>query len=182
MKLLFVKSNQIGSKLIRAGLQEDSSHFAVCFDDQAKGSGIVFESNAKGAVLSWFGHFKKTHYLVHALSFKEPMSLEAEEEIYRSMLVQYSGQGYDWRALGYWILQVIGNRVLGLPIAKQNVWQQAGYNLCTGLAGGIPCIAGWAKENGVDLEMIGPTSLYLRLLRSGHFDDERIWCAIQNQP
>lgn len=182
MKLLFVRSQLLGSRLIRWGLEEECSYFAICFDDQAKGSGIVFESKASGAELSWFGHFKKTHYLIHALSFNEPMDLEAEESIYQSILAQYSGQGYDWRALGYWVLQVIGHRLLKLPISRQNAWQQAGYNLCTGLAAGVPWIAGWAQESFIDLEMIGPESLYQRLLSTGQFNDERIWCALQNQP
>jgi len=182
VKLLFVKSNKIGSRLIRWTLKEDCSHFAVCFDDEANGSGIAFESIPSGAKLSWFGAFRRTHTLVHALSFKTPMPLRDEEDIYLGMLSQYSNQGYDFRALAFWIFAAIAWRVFGISLPNKNPWAVAGFNLCTGLAGGVKWIDQWAKASKIDLEMIGPQDLYSRLLRTGYFVDEADWCEVQNTP
>lgn len=182
MKFLFVKSNKWGSRLIRWALRDESSHFAVCFDEQAKGSGIVFHSVGSGAVLEWFGAFRKTHTLVSALSFKAPLILSDEESIYQGMLAEYSGEGYDFKAVLFWAWRALLLRFFGKPLPAKNYWAAAGYNLCTGLAGGLKWVEQWANDNRVDLEMIGPGDLYRRLLATGYFVDEKEWCALQNSP
>lgn len=182
MKLLFVKSGRPGSRIIQWALKEDCSHFAVCFDEEANGSGIAFHSISSGATLEWFGLFRKTHTIVHALSFKTPLSLPEEEAVYQSMLAQYSGQGYDYKALAFWTWRGALWRFFGRSLPAKNDWAVNGYNLCTGLAGGIEWVRSWAEANGIDLEMIGPEDLYSRLKATGNFKDEADWCALQASP
>jgi len=180
MKLIFATSDLAGSKLIRWTLGEDCSHMAVCFDDRANGSGIVFESIAGGAKLLWFGEFKKHRRVIHALSFKDTLTLEEEEAIYQGMLARYSGQSYDWAAMAFWVWHgLILWRIFGKSLPKKNAWAKSGYNLCTGLAAGVPWVDAWAKKYSIDLEMVGPQQLYRALLASGHFQDEQPWCDAQ---
>lgn len=184
MKLLFVSSKLIGSRLIRWALKDDCSHFAVCFDEkerlETRGSGIVFHSEASGAKLEWFGEFRKTHHIVSALSFKTPVTALDEESIYQGMLETYSGQGYDFKALAFWIWRGALWRAFGVPLPAKNRWAVNGYSLCTGLAGGVKWIRAWAKDRGIDLEMIGPGELHRRLESTGYFVEERDWCYLQN--
>lgn len=181
MKLLFVRSNQIGSKIIRWTLRERASHFAICFDEEAHGSGIAFESAVFGTRLVWFQEFRKTHHIVYALSFKAHLPLQDEEDIYLSTLEQYSGQGYDYGALLFWMWRgLILWRIFGIPIPVKNLWAQKGFQLCTGLAGALKWIRCWAEEKSIDLEMISPEQLYMHLLQTGYFNDEREWVEIQN--
>jgi hypothetical protein len=169
VKLLFVKSSKPASKLIQWGLKSDCSHFAVCFDEQANGSGIVFHSVLGGATLEWFGLFKKQYDVVHALEFKTRLTLADEEDIYQGMLSQYSGQSYDYFAFMYWFYVALKWRVFGKPIPLKNSWAKAGFNLCTGLAAGVKWINQWAQENNIDLEMIAPHDLHEKLLATGYF-------------
>ena len=180
MKLLFVTSNRPASRLIRWGLKSDCSHFAVCFDEQAKGSGIVFHSAFGGATLEWFGTFKQHNHLVHALQFKSPMNLQDEESVYQGMLSTYSGQGYDRWAFGFWFIRAAMRRFFGMALPPKNSWAKAGFNLCTGMAAGIKWIKVWADENKIDLEMIAPHDLKDRLVATGYFYDDRVWCDLQN--
>ena len=180
MKLLFVKSEKFGSRLIRWGLRSDCSHFAVCFDEEKKGGGIVFHSSARGATLEWFGLFKQHYEISHALSFKTKRTLLEEEEIYLGLLSKYSGEGYDYKALLFWFFRAVLWRFFRVPLPKENSWAVNGYNLCTGLASGIPWVKLWAEGNDVDLEMIPPHELYIRLLASGYFKSEGHWCDLVN--
>ena len=182
MKLLFVTSNKIGSRLIRWGLNSDCSHFAVCFDEQARGSGIIFHSILTGCFLEWFMAFKKTHQIIHALSFKENLSLKDEEEIYRGMLSEYADHGYDRWAFAYWCYNIIKQKLFGhkCRLPDKNAWQRSGYSLCTQLASGVPWIKRWAFGKGIDLEMISPHDLYIKLLETNNFFNEQRWVEEQN--
>lgn len=166
MKLLFVKSNKWGSRFIRWGLGSDCSHFAVSFDDM-----IVFHSVSGGAELEWLGLFKRNYTIVHALKFKAPMPLQDEESIYQGMLAEYSGEGYDFKALLFWLWRGTLLKFFGVPLPPKNQWSVSGYNLCTGLAGGVKWISSWAAENNIDLEMVSPHDLYTKLLDTRYFSD-----------
>lgn len=175
MKLLFVTSNLPGALFIRWGLGTDCSHFAVCFDEEAEGSGIVFHSILGGATLEWFGEFKKNHTIMHALEFKTPLTLQDEEDIYQSMLANYSGQGYDVRAFLFWVWRGVLNKFFNVPIPNKNAWAVDGYNLCTAMSQGIKWIKQYAEEKKIDLEMISPHALHQVLLDSGYFVDSPEW-------
>lgn len=164
MKLLFVKSNKLGSRFIRWGLESDCSHVAISFDDT-----IVFHSVSGGATLEWLGLFTRHYEIVHSLKFKAPMILQDEEDIYQGMLAEYSGQGYDFKALAFWFYRGILKRFFNVPLPEKNDWAVQGYNLCTGMVGGVKWIRQWARENKIDLEMIKPHDLYQKLLATGYF-------------
>jgi hypothetical protein len=142
----------------------------------------VFHSIVGGATLEWFGLFKQHSDIKHILAFKSPLNLQDEESIYQGMLAEYSGQGYDRWAFCFWAYRAFMWRVFGTPLPEKNDWAKAGFNLCTGLAGGIKWIKRWADENHIDLEMIEPHDLYVKLLATGYFvevkqqsDDESSW-------
>ena len=166
MKYLFVKSDKIGSKIIRWGLKSQSSHFAVCFDeDMGPGCGIVFHSyGSKGTHLLWLSDFLQTYQVVYAVEPFEP----TEESVYRAILSQDRGQGYDFKALLWWAWRGFLARFFGIPIPSSNSWQQNGYALCTKLAEGPLKLSGM-DLTGIDFEMISPDALYKKMIDSGQF-------------
>jgi len=180
MKLLFTKSNGIGSRLIRWTLREDCSHLAICFDEWASGSGIVFESTSRGTSLSWFIEWRKHQTVIHALEFSPNLTLQEEEELYLDLLKTYSGIKYDWGTLTFWAWRGFLWRFFGVKLPKKDQWAVDGYNLSTGLAKGVGWIKKWAEENHIDLELIGPQELYERLKASGRFSEEPFWCSLTN--
>lgn len=166
MKFLFVKADKIGSKIIQWGLKSKSSHFAICFDeDLKKGEGIVFHSyGTKGTHLLWLSDFLETYQVVYAV--EQPDT--SDEGVYRSIIAQDRGQGYDFKALLWWAWRGALFRFFGLPIPTKNAWQQNGYALCTKLAEGPLKLAGM-DTSGIDFEMISPDDLYLKMIESGKF-------------
>jgi hypothetical protein len=180
MKLLFVKANKVGSRIIRWGLKSNCSHFAVCFDEDEEGGGIVFHSYGSGPQLGWFEDFLDNYEVVYALSFKTEMPLAEEESIYKGLIRQYRKQWYDYAALCWWVWRGILFRFFKVPFPAKNAWSKNGYALCTALAGGFKWIDAWAKETGTDLEMIAPGTLYAALLGTGYFKDEGQWVDDMN--
>lgn len=171
MKFLFVRSSKLWSKIIRWGLSSDCSHFAVCFDEEAKGSGIIFHSTFSGTKLEWFGEFKKHHTIMHAITFKSPLTLPEEENLYLHMLAKYSGQKYDFYAFLFWTWRCLLHKLFKLPFPKKNYWAMQSMNLCTALASGVDVIEEKAKEKQIDLEMIAPHKLYELLLEIDAFTE-----------
>lgn len=157
MKFLFVKSNKVGSRLIRWGLKGKTSHFAICFDeDVGVNCGIVFHSyGTRGTHLIWMSEFLESNQIVYALA---PAKAD-EEETYRAVVSAERGQGYDYKALLWWAWRGFLFRILGKPIPSSNKWQQNGYSLCTNLAKEPLRLAGMDLSE-IDLEMITPDGLY----------------------
>jgi hypothetical protein len=158
MKFLWTTSDKVGARLIRWGLGSDCSHFAICFDEDI--GGIVFHSHGKGPQLEWLGEFLKKNHVVHALTFKTPLALMDEEDIYRKLVASYSSNRYDYPALLWWAWRGFLNKLFGIPITKENHWQQRGMSLCTNLAGAVRWISKLVEEQGRSLEMVSPHELY----------------------
>lgn len=175
MKLLWVKANKPGSRLIRWGLGTKSSHFAVCFDEDEEGGGIVFHSYGKGPQMGWFGDFLEHYEIVFALSFKSVLTLADEESIYKGIIKQYRKQWYDYAALAWWAWRVLLLKFFRQPLPEKNAWAINGFALCTAVSGGIKWVSKWAEEHNVDLEMVRTDDLYRGLLESSYFADETDW-------
>lgn len=155
MKLIWTKSRQPLSILIRWGLKEPVSHFAIVFDNK-----IVFHSNLLGAHIDWFNYFKTQCDVVFEKDFN--LSLDVEENIYQSILDKNVGKKYDFKAFAYFIWRGILWRFLNIPFPEKNKWAKDGAFLCTGLAAELP-VQEFPELNGIkDTEMTSPYQLYLK--------------------
>lgn len=171
MKALFVASSHIGSRIIRWGLGEDCSHFAVCFDEDEHGGGIIFHSYGKGPQLCWMRDFLEKYTVVHALVPLVAPTLENEEAIYKGMISAHSKDKYDYFALAWWSWRAALKKFMGVAIPPRNEWQRGNMSLCTALASGWPQVADYAKSHSIDLEMITPHELMLLMRRHIGFEE-----------
>lgn len=167
MTLIWTKSDLPLSKFIRWGLREPVSHFAIVFDEDEDGRGIVFQSNLLGTQINWYNTFKKHVEIVYKLQYDLP--LEEEEKIFQGILDQYDGKPYDWRAFLYFIWRGLLFRILKIPFPSANLWEQPGAFLCSGLVQCLkssPLFLNLIPNLGkvVDTEMTSPYRLYLALL------------------
>ena len=170
MKLLWIKANKVGSKLIQWGLDSDCSHFAISFDEDARGRGIAFHSYGSGTQLEWLRDFKKKYTVVHSLQSSQYLNLADEESIYKAILEEEAGRSYDYPALIYFALVVAWNKLTGrknLPI--KNRWQRSNMRLCTGIAPTVFKALSVPMPSGIDAEMVSPVELYEIALKSGRF-------------
>lgn len=157
MKLLFVKSEMPLSKLIRWGLKEPVSHFAIEFDNK-----IVFHSNLLGTSIDWSNNFRSSHDVVCSIECN--VSLELEEQVYQSILDKNCGKGYDFKAFAYFMWRAALFRFFGIAFPAKNAWAEDGKFLCTGLSVEIPESIIPKIKTIEDPEMISPFQLYLKLL------------------
>lgn len=168
MKLLWLKADKIGSKLIRWGLNSDCSHFGICFDEDENDRGIAFHSYGTGTRLEWLKSFKKKYTVVHHLSPNWEMSLEQEEKVYKAILEDESGRMYDYAGLVYFALVVIKNKIMGgSKLPRHNSWQNRNMRTCTGIAPAVFKALGIDFPAGVDVEIITPLQLLEIAKKSG---------------
>lgn len=155
MKLIFTRSRAPLSVLIRWGLKEPVSHFAIVFDDK-----VVFHSNLLGTHINWFNSFKKSCEVVYTLD--RNLSLEAEEQVYQSIIDKNIDKSYDFKAFAYFVWRVILWRLLGKPLPEKNTWAKNGQFLCTGLAAELPPEYFPELDGVQDTEMISPYQIAKR--------------------
>ena len=111
MKILFTKSDLLGSKLIRAVTEEPVSHCAILHGDQ------VTHSTFYGVVTESYEEFAAVNEVVHSVEVKNAPIL----------IKGHKGSCYDFGAFIY-----LGLRLLfPLILPKKNLWQTTGMFLCT---------------------------------------------------
>jgi len=130
---LFTKSGKIGSKLIRWGLHEDSSHFAIGFDIGPDNRGVIFHSHFHGLRIDWAADFLSKNEVVYNLTPVFSLKLEAEERLYQSVVKNY-GSRYDFKGFIFFTLAAIGQRFFGRKVRKTNPWGDRKDLLCTEVA------------------------------------------------
>jgi hypothetical protein len=160
IELLFTTSDYKFSKLARWALDSDCSHFAICLDKR-----IVFHSNFKGPHIEPIEIFKKKNHIVHKLYLNTKYTLEQEEALWAKLIQMNYGKSYDFGAMLFLGLNLIGHKLVGLPISKNNLWQTKEGFICTellqslsGLSFGLDVFPDFAN-----IGMLKPHDLYLTL-------------------
>jgi len=167
MLFLWLKSNKVGSRLIRWGLKEASSHFAICFDEQLGKTALVIESRLTTGVRPiWLGDFLATCEIVHAL--QAPITRGEEREFYRLFSSRLIGRKYDTWAMGYWVYAGLMYRLFGRRLPNRNEWGENELVYCEEILQYMP---EYLEEMGVDisdidLEMTSPEMAYNILKQS----------------
>jgi hypothetical protein len=160
MMLLWTTSDRLASRVIRWASYSEFSHFAICFDWDDQGNGIVFHSGPRGTEIVWLRQFLSEHRIIHALEFWEPLTLEREEKVYKAILKTEAGRAYDFQALAWWVLRAMLRRAVGLPLPQVNQWQDGARRLCTGIAPAVINALGIVVRQKIDFEMIPLDTLY----------------------
>ena len=176
MKLLWVKSDKIGSRIIRLATRNKASHFAMVFDEDSIGQGIVFHSHRQGTELAWFGNFLKEYTIVNCLKLKQPISVEQEEQIWKSVVKDLCTDGYDYLALFWEGLSVFVSKI-GFKTPTNNQWQDKKKSLCTNVAKAlVESMPQYFKQfSNIDYEMILPDDLYMTLATSQYLTPDDEW-------
>lgn len=150
MLLIFTKSSQPLSKLIRWGTDEPVSHFAIVFDDK-----LVFHSNLLGVHLEWFDTFKKHATIVYSISLRHT-TLEEQEAVFRGIVDNFDGSKYDFKAFLYFAWRVFLRKCFNKELPKVNIWDDKHGFLCTELAKALPT----PFKLDADLSIITPFTLW----------------------
>lgn len=153
MRLIWTKNKMPLSWLIRWGLDEPVSHFAIVFDDR-----LVFHSNLFGVHLEWFNTFKKHQEIVFQINVSLP--LEKEERVYLDILGQHDSKPYDYLAFIYFMWCGFLRKFFNKEMPKRSQLNNTGAYLCTELAFVILNLLK-LEEKDLDLSITSPFQLYL---------------------
>lgn len=152
MKIVFTKSNNIFSKLIRFFLNEPVSHMAIVFDEK-----IVFQSNLLGVSIAWYETFKKKNDVVYEFDFNTV--LEKEEELYQNVITVNDEKDYDFAAFFYFSWRAILYKFFKIPIPRFNKFNNINQYLC------IEILKFFKKDiDSNELAMLSPFQVYLKLI------------------
>ena len=122
----------------------------------------MFQSNGtKGAHPLWLKEFVKHNDIVHSLGFVPTLSADTEDKIFKRIVTDHAGEGYDFKALWFWFAVGLRRKLFKTPIPEKNAWGKDGYNLCTGL---ISPLQKYMPEYfwgpNIDWEMLSPASIF----------------------
>lgn len=155
MKLLWARSNKIGSKFIRWCLDEPVSHFAIEFDNR-----IVFHSNFSGVYLRWANHFREENEVIFQLPFN--WGLQEEEDLYQRVIQKWDGTPYDFKAYWYFAYRGLLYKFFGIELPKTNPFNKKGELICVELAGAL---GNGLVEKDFDLSIATPFRLFKHIQR-----------------
>lgn len=164
MIFLFTTSNLPASALIRWGLEEPVSHFAIGFTN-----GVVCHQRFTGFELDWWPNFQKKNLIVNQLDPKE-QSVEEDARCLRLIAGKYAGTKYDIPGISYWSWRVLLKKTLNKPIPPTNKWGKDPLAVCTELGKEIyDNFPQYFSQKPVSFDITSPHQLYLNMLKSGAF-------------
>lgn len=171
MIFLFSRNGLPGSKLIRWGLDEPVSHFAMSFDESPTGYGIVFHAHFTGVTIEWFEDWQNRNEIVYAFTTKSPLELNQEERIYQVFARRFYGRPYDNIGMAFWIKTILEHKLLGKPIPTENKWGDPMKYLCYEIYEGFNALPFLGLPKVAPNEMITPYQLKQRLEKSPAITD-----------
>ena len=161
------RPNHPTSKLIRWGLSEESSHFAICFFI-GEGAIVLEQVMTCGFRVTWLDKFLKHNKVVYAL---QPNGLTEKESrrLFEALMSRFSGSGYDYGSFAYFCWRVFLLKFVGAPLPDKSQWGDKDV-LCTGLAKVVQEIKPeWLSTRITDFDIVSPGLLYDNMLDSNHF-------------
>lgn len=161
------------SKLIRWGLDEEMSHFAMCFFPQYGGV-VVEQVIAGGFTVSWLPHYVKKNKVTHCLQPKT-LSHEDEVKLFIATMTRFSGTKYDFGSFVYFGWRAFLRKFFKKPLPDVSQWGRKRDTLCTGLAAIVQTLfPDWLSTKVDDFEVVTPGRLLHYMRESNKFIEKPI--------
>jgi len=152
MEILFVKSNKLGSRLIRYVTGEACSHVAIRLNEH-----LVLHAKFSGVDADLWESFKQDYEIVYRL---EPVEQVDTEKIIEKLALNYEGSHYDYAGFLYLGFYLIAKR-LGFSIGTKNAWAKGPNYMCTELVGEL--------VEGEKNSLLTPEQLKDKLVKTGNW-------------
>ena len=164
MEFIWTKSSAFGSKVIRWGLDEPVSHFAI------RCNKFIIESDFDGFSIESIYKFENSKRKIELTLKPKDISKEMEDIILTKLIELFRDQEYDFGAYGYFAYRAFLRKFFRIPLPKKNLWADNQKPLCTGVAEAIQIIKPeWFSEEIKEFDIVSPYSLYKNMKNSGHF-------------
>jgi hypothetical protein len=160
IELMFTTSDFAFSRLARWATDSDCSHFAICFDRR-----VVFHSNFSGPHIEPIETFVKKNHVIHKLEFTTIPTLAQEDALWSNLININYGKSYDFGAMLFLGLNLIGHKLINIDISNKNLWKTKEGFICTEL---LESLSGLSFGSATfpdfkNIEMLRPHDLYLEL-------------------
>lgn len=167
---IWTTTNLPASRLIRWGLDEPVSHFAIVKPMRLPNSGIVLHQGFGGFGIDWFPAWRKKNKIVYALTPAAQMTRQDWNLDRSQILERYAGTEYDYNAIYYFGYRALLRKLFQIPLPKENLWSDDDEPLCTGVATLLhERHPEWFSRSPKDFDMVSPFMLYDIMLKSGMF-------------
>jgi len=164
MIFMFTTSNMPASKLIRWGLNEPASHFAIMFNN-----GIVCHQSFTGFTIDWYPHWKKRNVIVKRLT-PHRQTIGGDRDLMTLLATKFAGKKYDYLGFLYFSWRAFLRKFFRLPLPPINRLGDDPSVLCTGLGKEIANqLPKYFSYDTRDFDIITPYQLYENMVNSGAF-------------
>lgn len=153
MKILFTKSNNIVSKIIRYVLNEPVSHVVLQFEN-----GMIIHSDFLGVSIQWQKEYFSRKIKNEALYSIEYNCEVSDEELIKIIMDSVASKPYDFKAVSYFTLCSLLHKFTGIRITR-NEWNNKNEYICTEMVELLPGKIQSVLKN-VDLSITSPYRLY----------------------
>ena len=154
MRVHFVRSNKIGSRLIRAITGESVSHVGLEFDSV----GVVIHATPQGVDVDSIEHFRRDHEVVISLKYTGNINTKVWEQ----MALRVEGTGYDFLYLLLLGTKLLIQKTFGLIVPPLARYMARNKYICTEFVEYSLGVRGQ--------EELTPGQLGTYLLRSGQWE------------
>jgi len=162
MIFFWTKSSKIGSRLIRWGLGEDCSHFAIGFFEDSNDPRVL-ESRLENGVrdVSFSEFISDGKKIIHAIQWPE-IGVE-ENRVYTYIKNEIEGRPYDAPAVIFWALAGIKRKLFGGGFPIKNDWGRDELFYCVEIVSAMP--RDLLEDFGLeflkdDIEMMSPHQVF----------------------
>ena len=156
-----------GSKLIRWGLDEPSSHFALGFFEDSEHATVI-ESRIKiGVQICSLENFSDRNRLVHILQASS--TTEQDKALYEEVMGELSGRDYDHSAIFYWVLIGMLRKATGYRVTNHNPLNNPQAMYCVEVLQSLYYYLASLGIHQDDYSMTSPHEAYLLLKDTGAF-------------
>lgn len=169
--LLAVRSNAIGSRIIRWGLGEAASHFAIMLD----GGPVVESDLARGFHLTDRLEFLASHDIVKMLPLSAGSQL-LDMQIITKVILALKFQSYDRPGFLYFSWRALLRKLLGIPFPSRNNWQKDDLLLCVEVLYAFLDV--WATMTGQSPSLTDRVFGMMSPLDCIRFVEESIPCSV----
>jgi hypothetical protein len=170
MILLWTRNNLPGSKIIRWGLEEESSHFCIAHKHSKTGKHILVHQRLMGGFeLDWLPAWLKTNEVVYSLEPKEITHYESSL-IFEALANEFSETDYDHGAFLYFSYRAALRKFTGKQLPRRNQWGSNKDPLCTGYARVLQKMRPeWFSSSLPDFDIVTPDALYHNMANTQFF-------------
>lgn len=115
IEFLWTTTNEWESRLIKWGLNEDCSHFAIRFGD------IVFQSYEGRVREDTWWDFQKGKIIVHKAAPRVVLD-STSKMLHKKLRDSIGSSAYDFKAILYWGWRGLLKKIFGIPLPLKNRW------------------------------------------------------------